>query len=105
MKMTPRIPDSDADAKVLKVTRKIPLSRLSAARRAKHAVELMATQITKQQLAQFNANWYESVLISLAVDPKAQVVEINIIAPQVQQFLKPHPGIIRLRRLALPVNC
>jgi hypothetical protein len=50
-------------------------------------------QITKQQLAELNAHWSESVLVSLSVDPKHQVVEVHIRAAQVEKLLNPHPAI------------
>jgi hypothetical protein len=78
--------NAEPGAQQLKITRKIPLGRARAACRGKHPVG----QVTKKQLAQLDSHWYETMYISLAVDPEKQVVEVHIRAPQAQQLLHPH---------------
>ena len=95
VKTTAHAGNSELPAPDLEITMKTPLSRLRAAARAKDPRELVFGKLPIKNLAALNAHWYESLFVSLAVDPKSQVVKVHIRAQQVQKLLYAKPGVQR----------
>jgi hypothetical protein len=101
MKTTPNAGNADTFAKKFEITAQIPLSRLRAVARGKQKSVLVLAQVPIQKLAQLNAHWYESMLVSLTFDPKDKVFKVHVSASQAQQLTYAKAGVQRGKRRGL----
>jgi hypothetical protein len=88
----PRSPDPNnacLPAHDVKVSfRIVNAKRRSSGSRKKQRV-LVLGQVPVQDLAEFNAHWYESLFVALAMNTQNEVVQVHILARKAQQLAYP----------------
>lgn len=98
-RMTKRMPrttntrDAGLPAHDLKISFRVPHRKGRSSSRAKDSRILMLGKMPVQDLAQFNAHWYESLFVALSVNQKNEVVQVHILARQAQQLAYPQAGV------------
>ena len=95
MPRTTHASDAGLPAQDLEISFRVPYTQRGSRYGAKHPRLLMVGHIPKQDLAQLNAHWYESLFVALAVNKKNEVVKVHIFARQAQQLAYPHTGVQR----------
>ena len=95
MPRRPNTSDAGLPAHDLKISLRVPHRQRRAVARGKQPRVLLLGEVPVQNLAQLNAQWYESLFVALAMDEKNHVVEVHILARQAQQLAYPKAGIKR----------
>jgi hypothetical protein len=77
----------------LKSRSEFPHGERGAGSGAEDTCLVVLGEVPVQDLAQLNANWYESLFVALTMNAKNEVVEVHVLAREAKQLPYPQAGV------------